>query len=102
MRPVTFAIAFSLFSAANAHDCTQPVLPAGRLPKSKVELFNTQYKAYGECIKQFIATQNGVVGDKEKAIAQLRAEANAAIDAGNAASAEYNRFASHIAEIAAQ
>jgi hypothetical protein len=102
MRLHLLMVATVLTAAAHAHDCVQPTFPAGRAPKAKIDAFNTQFKAYGECINQFIAQQNAVLGDKEKAIALLRAEANAAIDAGNAATAEYNAYARHIAELAAK
>ncbi|WP_374353069.1 hypothetical protein [Chitinimonas sp.] len=101
MKPLILLAALALFpahAADSAPACSKPTFPGRTAPKAKVDAFNNQLKTYGECVSQFIAQQNQLISDKEKAIAQLRQEANAAIDAGKQASSEYNDYVRQINE----
>ncbi len=77
-------------------DCVQPEFPGAKAKPAKIEAFNKLYQAYGDCVNAFIQSQNAIVAAAE---AQRKLElerANAAIDAGNAATAAYKEYAARI------
>jgi hypothetical protein len=71
--------------AIPSHNCVKPEFPGNLGSNTKITAFNKAYTAYGECIKKYIA--------------DTKAMANAAIDAGNTAVEEFNKF---VAEIKAE
>jgi hypothetical protein len=89
-------LAMHALAAEPANPCAKPDFPGKRAPKVKLDQFNAQFKLYGECVAQFVAQQNQLIGEKEQAIARLRAEANAAIDAGRQATKEYQDFVTEV------
>ncbi|QNM94754.1 hypothetical protein [Chitinimonas koreensis] len=67
------------------HGCTQPPMLKEGAKKAEADAFNASYKAYGDCINDFIAAQNAII-DAQSAIAeQAKATARAAIATGKAA-----------------
>ena len=59
------------------HNCVVPEYPGKLASNTRINAFNREFKAYGECIKKYV--------DDTKTLT------NAAIDAGNKAIDEYNK-----------
>jgi hypothetical protein len=64
------------------HNCVKPEFPGNLGSNARITAFNKAYTAYGECIKKYIA--------------DTKTMSNAAIDAGNSAVEEFNKFAADI------
>jgi hypothetical protein len=64
------------------HGCVQPVYPGKNAIPSKVREFNEVNKVYGECIRKYVDS--------------VRAVSNNAIQSGNDAITEYNKFAEEL------
>jgi hypothetical protein len=64
------------------HNCVQPVYPGKNAPNTKVKEFNTTNQAYGDCIRKYVET--------------VRTLANSAIQSGNDAVTEYNKFTEEV------
>jgi hypothetical protein len=64
--------------AIASHNCVAPEYPGGNASKLRVDTFNRDYKAYGECIKKYVDENNKWV--------------KAAAEAGNKAIDEYNKY----------
>lgn len=60
------------------HNCVQPVYPGKNATSAKVKEFNETSKTYGDCIRKYVDT--------------VRALANNAIQSGNDAVTEFNKF----------
>lgn len=99
MKPAAlFALLLIGSACADTAVCTAPPIPPKKSPKAKMDAFNVQVKAYGECVSNYVNQQNAIIADKEKAIAQLRAEGNAAVDAGRQVTAAYNDYVKQVNE----
>ena len=60
------------------HACVAPEYPGKEASKVRVDTFNRDYKAFGECIKRYVDDNNKWV--------------KAAAEAGNKAIDEYNKY----------
>jgi len=74
--------------AAPKHECKAPSHPGRSASQIRMDAFNKQHKAYGECMKKFIDEQVAV--------------SNAAASVGNAAIKEYNDYVKALNEINGQ
>jgi hypothetical protein len=64
------------------HGCVQPVYPGKNAADAKIKDFNATNKAYGDCIRKYIET--------------MRTLSNNAVQSGNDAVAEYNKFTEEV------
>ena len=65
--------------AVPAHNCVAPEFPGKLASDTRMKAFNREYKAYGDCIKQYVENTKTLV--------------NVALEAGNKAIDEYNKYA---------
>ncbi len=61
-----------------AHTCVAPTFPPKDAANAKIVAFNTDYKAYGDCIKKYVDDN--------------RAWINAVVENDNKAIDEYNKY----------
>jgi hypothetical protein len=61
-----------------AHACVAPTFPPKEAANAKIVAFNTDYKAYGDCIKKYVDDN--------------RTWVNAVVDNNNKAIDEYNKY----------
>jgi hypothetical protein len=59
-------------------NCVKPVYPGKNGPDAKIREFNATYKAYGDCIRKYVDN--------------VRTLSNNAVQAGNDAVTDYNKF----------
>jgi len=71
--------------AVPPHNCVQPVYPGKNAQDSKVRDFNATNKAYGDCIRKYVDS--------------VRTLANNAIQSGNDAVTEYNKFTEDVKKL---
>jgi hypothetical protein len=64
------------------HNCVKPEFPGRLASSTRINAFNKDYTAYGECIKKYVDDTKSMV--------------NAAVAAGNGAVDEFNKFAAEI------
>lgn len=69
-------------AAIPAHGCLKPEFPGRLASTSRINNFNKEVTAYGNCIKKYID--------------EVRAIANAATAAGNSAIDEYNAYTTEL------
>ena len=65
--------------AIPAHNCVAPEYPGKLASDTRMKAFNREYKAYGDCIKQYVESTKTLV--------------NVTVEAGNKAIDEYNKYA---------
>ena len=71
--------------AVPPHNCVQPVYPGKNAPDSKIRDFNATNKTYGDCIRKYVDS--------------VRTLANNAIQSGNDAVTEYNKFTEDVKKL---
>jgi hypothetical protein len=67
------------------HNCVKAEWPGRVATQSATKRFDTEHKAYSDCIRAFVAEQS-------KSNQESVAKANAHVTAGNAAIAEFNEY----------
>lgn len=65
--------------AVPPHNCVKPQFPGAQAPQNRIDAFNRQFKAYGDCIKKYVS--------------DAKALSDASIAAANNAINEFNQFA---------
>lgn len=65
--------------AVPPHNCVKPELPGIQAQQNRINAFNREFKAYGDCIKKYVS--------------DAKALSDASIAAANSAINEYNQFA---------
>ena len=68
--------------AIPAHQCVKPEIPGATATSLRVKTFNTEFNAYAECVKKYVADTKTLI--------------NSAATAGNAAVEEFNKFAAEV------
>jgi hypothetical protein len=80
--PAPAAPAAPAMPSIPAHNCIAPDYPGKSANNDKIKAFNAAYTAYGDCIKNYVAS--------------VRTVRDAAMARGNEAVGEYNKFTDDI------
>ena len=76
--------------------CTAPDYPGKAGTDEQVKAFNSNLKAYDECVRKYAdeakAASDAAIEAGNKAVAEAKATSNAAIQAGNKLVVEYNKY----------